>query len=91
MDIVLNEPINFHWVLFNSSPPSAEVNRVSIGSDNGLSPIECQAMIYTNAGSWWNLNRNIKLFIHKMHLKMSSVKWQMAAILMGGGGGGELM
>ena len=37
----------------NSFPPSAaymSVNRVSIGSDNGLSPFRRQATIWTNAG-----------------------------------------
>ena len=41
--------------MFNSSPPSAadmhaSVNWVNIGSDNGLSPVWCQAIIWTNAG-----------------------------------------
>ena len=34
---------------FNSFPPGALMNRVSIGSDNGLSPIRRQAISYTNA------------------------------------------
>ena len=38
-------------IIVNSSPPIyASVNRVSIGSDNGLSPIRRQAIIWTNAG-----------------------------------------
>ena len=61
------------------------MNRVSIGSDNGLLPIWRQAIIWTNAAllsigpSWttfneiWNKIRNLSL---KMHLKMSSVKWR---------------
>ena len=36
-------------VIFNSSPPVAaymsQVNGISIGSENGLSPIRCQAII----------------------------------------------
>ena len=39
------------WV--NSSPPSAanmSVNWVSIGSNNGLPPIQCRAIIWTKAG-----------------------------------------
>ena len=39
--------------LVNSSPISAayaSVNRVSIGKDNGLAPVQRQAIIWTNAG-----------------------------------------
>ena len=37
---------NLHNSFVNSWPPSvASANRVSIGSDNGLSPIRCQAII----------------------------------------------
>ena len=77
----------------NSSPPSAcvraSVNHVSIGSDNGVSPIQCQAIIQTNAGllSIRPLRTNFSEILikiqnasfKKMHLKMSSAK--MAAIL----------
>ena len=41
--------ITFPWV--NSSPPSGpymSVNQVSFGSNNGLSPIRRQAIIWTN-------------------------------------------
>ena len=31
----------------------ASVNLASIGSDNGLAPDRCQAIIWTNAGSLW--------------------------------------
>ena len=56
-----------------------------IGSDNGLSPCRCQAIIWTNAGNL--LIRNLETIfseylseIHtfswkKMHLKMSSAKF----------------
>ena len=57
-----------------------------IGSDNGLSPDRRQAIIWTNAGilSIWPLGTmlsEILIAIHifsfkKMHLKMSSGKWQ---------------
>ena len=64
----------------------AAVNRVSIGSDNGLSPIRRQAIIWTNAGIlsigplWTNFSE-IRIEIHnfsfmRMHLKISSVKWR---------------
>ena len=53
----------------------ASVNRDTIGSDNGLSPIRCQAIMSTNAGLlsigplWTNFIKifiqNTKLFIHK--------------------------
>ena len=56
------------------------VNWVSIGSGNGLSPIQRQAIIWTNAINWnlgnklqWNLtDRNTNFSPAKMHLKMSS-------------------
>ena len=57
-----------------------------IGSDNGLSPGLRQAIIWTNDGILlirplgkklqWNFNRNPNIFIKKMHLKLSSVKWR---------------
>ena len=57
-----------------------------IGSDNGLSPGRCQAIIWTNAGILliWPLGTSfsenlIDIYIFsfkKMHLKMSSVKWR---------------
>ena len=57
-----------------------------IGSDNGLSPRRCQAIIWTNAGivSIGPLGTNfigiligIQTFpFKKMHLKMSSAKWR---------------
>ena len=63
----------------------ASVNRVSIGSDNGLSPLRCQTIIWTNAGllSIGTLGTNfseILITIYtfsftKMHLKLSSAKW----------------
>ena len=67
------------------------MNNVSIGSDNGLSPIRRQAIIWTNADllSVWNLGTNFsKVLIKmnkriyeyhyhtKMHLKMSPAKWR---------------
>ena len=82
---------------FNSSYPSAayinaSVNRASIGSDNGLSPIRRQAIIKTNAVqcwvivNWtlrnkvqWNLNQNTKVFIHENAYE--NIVCEMAAIL----------
>ena len=62
------------------------MNRVSIASDNGLSPIRRQAIIYTNTGSLLigpsgtNFSENrieIQTFsLTKMHLKISSAKWR---------------
>ena len=64
----------------------ASVNWVSCGSDNGLSPIQRQAIIETNAGLlsigplWTNFSEiviNIQSFsFTKMHLKISSAKWR---------------
>ena len=63
----------------------ATVNWVSIGWDNGLSPFQCQAIIWTNAGMFLigTLGTNFSEIlseIHefsfkKMHLKMLSAKW----------------
>ena len=73
----------------NSSPRSAayaSVNRVSIGLDNGLSPIRRQAIIYTNAGSLpigplgTNFSeisiKTLMFSFTKMHLYISSAKWR---------------
>ena len=53
----------------------ASVNRVTIGLVNGLSPVRCQAITWTNAGllpNWtprnkfqWNFNRNSSIFIQE--------------------------
>ena len=67
------------------------MNRVSIGSNNGLSPVRCQAITWTNAGvlsigligTNFNEIRILILSFKKMHLKMWSAK--MAAILSRGG------
>ena len=58
-----------------------------IGSDNGLSPARCQAIIWTNAGKLlirpWGTNfgenfiGNQIFSFKKMHLKMSSAKWRL--------------
>ena len=58
----------------------------TIGSDNGLSPGRCQAIIWTNAGILLigNLGTNFSEILikirpssfKKMHLKMSSGKWR---------------
>ena len=53
-----------------------------IGSDNGLSPIRRQAIIWTNAGLWSigpfsEISIKIQSFsFTKMYLKMSSVRWR---------------
>ena len=62
------------------------MNRVIIGSDNGLSPVWCQAIIWTNAVllSIGPLGTNFSQIVFeiqtfsfkKMHLKMSSGKYQ---------------
>ena len=61
------------------------VNRVSFGSDNGLSPMPRQAIIGTSAGllslepfgifasEIWIKTQNFSFT--KMHLKISSAKW----------------
>ena len=77
----------------------ASVNQVSIGTDNGSSPFQCQAIIWTNAALLSNglLEINfseiwieILLFsFKKMHLKMSSAK--MVAISFSGMNEGKLV
>ena len=62
----------------------ASTNRISIGSDNGLSPNRCQAIIWTNAGllsvgTLWTNFSEILIAKHtfsfkKMHLKISFAK-----------------
>ena len=62
------------------------MNRVSIGSDNDLSPIRRQAFIWTNAGllsigplvaKFSEILIKIQNFsFTKMHLKISSQKWR---------------
>ena len=78
------------WKKWNTGPPFnssyASVNRVSIDSDNGLSPIRRQVIIWTNAGllSFGSLGTNCSEIVikirnfsfMKMHLKISSAKWR---------------
>ena len=62
------------------------LSQVSIGLDNGLSPIQRQAIIQTNAGllsieplgtKFSEILIKIQTFsFTKMHLKIASVKWQ---------------
>ena len=61
------------------------VGKISIiGSDNGLSPSRCQAIIWTNAGILLILRTNfsetlirIQTFsFKKMHFKMAAAKWR---------------
>ena len=80
-------PKNYMTVLgLNSLRPSdASVNLATIGSDNGLSPVQCQAIIQTNIGlllieplgtNFSKISVEINQFSYfKMHLKMSSAKW----------------
>ena len=65
----------------------ASLNWVIIGSDNGLSPVRRQAIIWTNVGILliWPLGTNFnEMFIEihtfsfkKIHLKMLSAKWPL--------------
>ena len=69
----------------NSSPPSAtymSVNKVSIGSGNGLSPVQCQAITclivnWTLRNKFqWNFNQIQTFLFIKVHFEISSAKWQ---------------
>ena len=78
-----------NYTIINSLRPSdayASATYTNIGSDNGLSPVRRQAIIWNNVGilSIGRLGTNfgeilieIQIFsIQKMHLKMSSGKYQ---------------
>ena len=64
----------------------ASVNWVSIGSDNGLSPVSFQAITWTNAdilsvgllgANFSEIQNKIQNFsFSKMHLKISSIEWR---------------
>ena len=70
-----------HWGIYTS------LNLVNIGSDNGLSPVRRQAIIWTNAGilSIGPLGTNVSEILigiqtfsfKKLHLKTSSAKWRL--------------
>ena len=86
-----------HWWLVNS-PHKGPIMRkmflfydvimklTIIGSDNGFSSCQCQAVIWTNAGILliWRLGTNFNEMLiktptfsfKKMHLKMLSAKWR---------------
>ena len=70
---------------------SCGVSKLTItGSDNGLSPGRCQAIIWTNAGillirklgtNFSEILSEIRIFsLKKMLLKMSSAKWQQICL-----------
>ena len=73
----------------------ASENWVSIGLDNGFSPNQRQAIIWTNAGLLpigplgiklqWNFIKIQNASFTKMHLKISSAKWRQFCL-----GGDEL-
>ena len=76
----------FQQLILNSATPSAaymSVNRVSIGSDNGLPPIQHQAINWTNTWPIGPLGTNFSVILIKIqnvsftkrHLKISSAKW----------------
>ena len=63
------------------------VNWISIGSGNGLSPIDSAPSHYLNQCSFivnwtlwkkiqWNSNKNAKFSFKKIYMKMSSAKWR---------------
>ena len=64
----------------------ASVNRVSIGSDNGLSPVRRQAIIWTSGdilliGTLETNFSEILIFSYqKMYLKMSSATWHLFSL-----------
>ena len=68
-------------------PSDVSVNWIVTGQGNGLSPVWCQAINWTNTDFkftltfkykiQWNINQNIHtLFFKKMHWKMLTAKWQ---------------
>ena len=76
----LSKLIEAEWRIY------ASVKHTNIASDNGLSPIRRQAIIWTNAvillirpqGTYFSeiLFETRKFSFKKMHLKMSSAKWR---------------
>ena len=58
----------------------------TIGSDNGLSPGRCEAIIWTNAGILWirtlgtNFSKIHPSSFKKTHLKMLSAKWWLLCL-----------
>ena len=99
MDIVVRNGItvkrDVHWIWILIQKVLTHWDRVthicvskltSIGSDNGLSPERCQAIIWTNAGillirplgtNFSEISIEIYTFsFKKTHLKMSSGKWR---------------
>ena len=88
---------NIYLIHHPQFPIYESVNLVSIGSDNGLSPIRRQAIIQTNAGFLWIspigtnlieiLNQNTKFSFTRMHSKISLAKWRP---FFSGGGGDKL-
>ena len=79
-------PVVFPLTPFSLVPHIWSINQVSIGSDNGLSPIRRQIIIWTNAGllsigplgtNFTEILTKVQNFsFTKMHLKISSVKWR---------------
>ena len=85
MSICISKSTEFN-VIYQFLRIYASVNQVSIGSDNGLSPIRRQAIIWTNAvllsiGPLGTHLSEILIKIQnfsltKMHLKILSMKWR---------------
>ena len=79
LDIYLSEVI-----ILNSSRPSGVGNITIIGSDNGLSPGQCKAIIWTSAGIFliWTLGTNFNEISIKFHtFSFKKMHWKMSAIL----------
>ena len=85
--------IRWHGLVYSLRPTDAYMCKLAIiDSDNGLFPGRCQAIIWTNAGMLligsWGPNFSqllIKMYtfpFKKMHLKMSSVKWQPFCLIL---------
>ena len=76
----------FQILCVNTTPPNVAY-QVSIGSDYGLSPIQCQAIIQCwvidnwilRDKSQWHFNQNTKLFTHENTFE--TIVCEMAAIL----------
>ena len=82
MWVISGKTVSTHWGRETHTP----VNKSIIGSDNGLSPIRCQAIIRTNVAILlignkfqWNLDNNMKIFIQENAFENGVCK--MAAIL----------
>ena len=82
----------YHKTKINPSRPShvySLVNHALNGSDNGLSPVRCHAIIGTNAGLLiigasfqWNFNQHSTIFILENAFENVTAKWPSCLLVL---------